>query len=151
MTQMTQWVTRISGGTCATLHAYANSAILHAHAEPTTLHVHCRSTTLLVGMSTGRVVYYPHPCPLKLTGTHAGSGYPRVHVDIVQSHEEGSLLPVPIEDENLMTFRDAIGTYAIHLEPQIPRPSSKEKWKGISPHKGVHHFTSEGLRSSHYT
>ncbi|KAJ1420456.1 Papain-like cysteine peptidase superfamily [Sesbania bispinosa] len=59
----------------------------------------------------------------------------KVSIDIVQSHEEGSPLPVPIEDENLMTLRDAIGTYVawprslIHLAPQGPPPSSKGKGK----------------------
>ncbi|KAJ1388058.1 hypothetical protein SESBI_39446 [Sesbania bispinosa] len=62
-------------------------------------------------------------------------GQPASTPAAVQSHEEGSPLPVPIEDENLMTHRDAIGTYVslprslIHLAPQGPPPSSKGKGK----------------------
>ncbi|KAJ1398452.1 hypothetical protein SESBI_31052 [Sesbania bispinosa] len=62
-------------------------------------------------------------------------GHHKVSVDVVQSHEEDSPLPVPIEDENLMTLRDAIGTYVawprslINLPPRVPSPSSKGKGK----------------------
>ncbi|KAJ1433728.1 Papain-like cysteine peptidase superfamily [Sesbania bispinosa] len=68
----------------------------------------------------------------------------KVSINIVQSHEEGSPLPVPIEDENLMTLRDAIGTYVawprslIHLAPQGPPPSSKGK--------GKEHFRTKDLK-----
>ncbi|KAJ1396288.1 Ulp1 protease family, C-terminal catalytic domain [Sesbania bispinosa] len=62
-------------------------------------------------------------------------GHHKVSVNVVQSHEEDSPLPVPIEDENLMTLRDAIGTYVawprslINLPPRVAPPSSKGKGK----------------------
>ncbi|KAJ1413228.1 Ulp1 protease family, C-terminal catalytic domain [Sesbania bispinosa] len=60
-------------------------------------------------------------------------GHHKVSIDVVQSHEKDSPLPVPIEDENLITLRDAIGTYVawprslINLPPRVPPPSSKGK------------------------
>ncbi|KAJ1404461.1 putative peroxisome proliferator-activated receptor gamma coactivator-related [Sesbania bispinosa] len=70
------------------------------------------------------------PCIIKKVVTLYTLSLPLEHykmsVDIGQSHMEGSPLPVHIEDENRMTLRDAIE-------------------KGIMPHKGVHHFTNEGL------
>ncbi|KAJ1407692.1 hypothetical protein SESBI_24166 [Sesbania bispinosa] len=62
-------------------------------------------------------------------------GHHKVSVDVVQSHGEDSPLPILIEDENLMTIRDAIATYVawprslITLPPWVPPPSSKGKGK----------------------
>ena len=49
----------------------------------------------------------------------------RVSINVVQQQEENVQLPVPNEDENLVTLRDAIGTYVawpaalISLQQQV--------------------------------
>ncbi|KAJ1443540.1 hypothetical protein SESBI_00118 [Sesbania bispinosa] len=148
-------------GQPATRRAYARPTSLRSYAKPITLHV--RSSHIPMGMvhlSHIQIYHHKakkgdHPCFLFLNspcyrvarGTMYNkggvtlhtmslpSGHYKVSVDVVQSHEEDSPLPVPIEDENLMTLRDAIATYVawprslINLPPWVPPPSSKGKGK----------------------
>ncbi|KAJ1403731.1 hypothetical protein SESBI_27075 [Sesbania bispinosa] len=69
-------------------------------------------------------------------------GHHKVSIDVVQSHKEDSPLPVPIEDENLMTLRDAIGSTTF-----IKRKGKKHFQTNesvTSPMKGsVHHIIPE--------
>ncbi|KAJ1427460.1 Papain-like cysteine peptidase superfamily [Sesbania bispinosa] len=122
-------------GTGATHHVYARPATLHARAKLVTLHVRSRWVTL-------------HTKSLP-------PGHHKASIDVVQLHKEDSPLPVPIEDENLMTIRDAIGTYVawprslINLPPRVPPPLSKGMGKEhfqtkesiTSPMKGSVHRT----------
>ncbi|XP_027345522.1 uncharacterized protein LOC113857633 [Abrus precatorius] len=62
----------------------------------------------------------------------------KVSIEVVQRHEEDSTLPVPNEEANLYSLRDAIGTYVswplslITLRPKVAPSSGKGLGKEIS-------------------
>ncbi|KAJ1392834.1 hypothetical protein SESBI_35487, partial [Sesbania bispinosa] len=128
MLQMSQWATQVSGGQS---HPHEDSPPQpQQNIQPQSQKGSCTPIASL------EIPEGDHPCFLLLNSPHRHvargtvynnggvtlhtlslpPGHHKVSVDVVQSHEEDSPLPIPIEDENLMTLRDAIGKRKEHFQ-----------------------------------